>query len=315
MTHLGFKVDARPAEDVTALSRMVEANGFDQLWFCEDLGLAGGVAQVAAALAVTNRVEVGLGIAPAAVRNPMYLAMEFASLARLSGNRFHAGIGHGMPRWLHQVGQHPGSLMTCLAEVSETVRDLLAGRSVSFDGDHVHLDAASLEHPPRTAPPLSLGVRGPKGVELARELGLGVILAEGSSPDYVERVRAALGQDLPITVFTWCSLDVGDAAAGYDAIWPTVEAALRKPYLAHQLGDRFAHVSPRDAVASLSVSGDVTSCLESVDRLRASGADHVVLQPVRGREEDQIGQFGTHVLPQLMARPTTSVAPREVSRR
>jgi len=315
MTQLGFKVDARPAEDVAALSRLVESTGFDQLWFCEDLGLAGGVAQVATALAVTDRVDVGLGIAPAAVRNPMYLAMEFASLARLSGNRFHAGVGHGMPRWLHQVGQHPGSLMTCLAEVSETVRDLLAGRRVSFNGDHVHLDAVVLEHPPLKAPPMSLGIRGPRGVELARALGLGVILAEGSSPDYVARVRDALGPDLPITVFTWCSLDVDDAAAGFDGIWPTVEAALEKPYLTHQLGDRFADASPRDAVTSLSVSGDVASCLESLDRLVAGGADHVVLQPVRGREEDQIALFGAHVLPQLMARPTTSVAPREESRR
>jgi 5,10-methylenetetrahydromethanopterin reductase len=299
VTSLGFKIDARPAEDVAALSRLVEASGFDQLWFCEDLGLAGGVAQVATALAVTNRVEVGLGIAPAAVRNPVYLAMEFASLARLSGNRFHAGIGHGMPRWLHQVGQHPGNLMSCLAEVSETVRDLLAGRRVSVDGEHVRVDAVSLEHPPSATPPVSLGVRGPKGIELARELGVGVILAEGSSPDYVAQVRDSLGPDLPITVFTWCSLEVGNSATGFERIWPTVEAALRKPYLKHQLGERFEHTSPRDAIRNLSVSGDAKACLESIARLEDAGADHVVVQPIRGREEDQIALFGAHVLPHV----------------
>ena len=182
MAQLGFKIDARPTEDLIFLSRAVEARGFDHLWFCEDLGLAGGIAQVAAALAVTTQVEVGLGIAPAAVRNPAYLAMEFASLARLSGNRFRAGIGHGMPRWLEQVGQHPRSLMACLAEVSETVLDLLAGHEVTFEGDHVHLQQMSLEHPPLATLPVSLGVRGPRGIELARKLGLGVILAEGSRP-------------------------------------------------------------------------------------------------------------------------------------
>lgn len=299
MAPLGFKIDARPADDVTALSRLVEASGFDQLWFCEDLGLAGGVTQVAAALAVTNRIQVGLGIAPAAVRNPMYLAMEFASLARLSGNRFHAGIGHGMPRWLHQVGQHPGNLMSCLAEVSGAVRDLLAGRRVTVDGEHVHLDAVRLEHPPTTTPPLSLGVRGPKGIELARDLGVGVILAEGSSPDYVAQVRDSLGPGLPITVFTWCSLEIADAAGGFDRMWPTIEAALRKPYLKHQLGTRFEQTSPRDAIRTLSVSGDAKACLESLARLVDAGADHVVLQPVRGREEEQIALFGAHVLPHV----------------
>jgi hypothetical protein len=39
----------------------------------------------------------------------MYLAMEFAAAARLSAGRFHAGIGHGMPQWLTQVGSHPAA--------------------------------------------------------------------------------------------------------------------------------------------------------------------------------------------------------------
>lgn len=299
MVQLGFKIDARPSEDVLSLSRAVEARGFDQLWFCEDLGLAGGIAQVAAALAVTTTIDVGLGIAPAAVRNPAYLAMEFASLARLSDNRFRAGVGHGMPRWLEQVGQHPHSLMACLAEVSETVRDLLSGRDVTFDGDHVHLRQMSLAHPPLNALPLSLGVRGPRGIELAKRLGLGVILAEGSPPDYVARVRRVLGPDLPITVFTWCHLDVDDAARGFAAIRPTVEAALRKPYLAAQLGDLYGAPPHDDVVGLLSSSGDAHSCVESLRRLEDSGADHVVLQPISGTEEDQIDQFGTHVIPHV----------------
>jgi 5,10-methylenetetrahydromethanopterin reductase len=304
MTQLGFKIDARPAEDAIALSRAVESQRFDQLWFCEDLALAGGIAQVAAALAVTTNIDVGLGIAPAAVRNPVYLAMEFAALDRLSGGRLHAGIGHGEPRWLRQVGQHPESLMACLAEVSQTVRDLLAGQRVTLHGSHVDLDDVSLTQPPAVPPPLSLGVRGPKGIELARDLGLGVILAEGSSPDYVSRVRRVLGPDLPVTVFTWCSIDVDDAAAAFTRIRPKVEAALRKPSLSHQLGVGFDTAA--DAIAHLSVSGDADGCHESLQRLVDAGADHVVLQPVAGREEEQIEQFGQYVIPDFSTVPATS---------
>jgi 5,10-methylenetetrahydromethanopterin reductase len=293
---LGFKLDGRPAEDVVRLAQSAEQAGFDEAWVCEDLALAGGIAQAAAALARTAEIEVGLGIAPAAVRNPMYLAMEFASVARLSAGRFHAGIGHGMPAWLTQVGQHPRSLMTCLHEVSQTVRDLLAGKQVSYSGDHVHLDAVSLTHPPNDAPPLSLGVRGPKGVELARQLGLGVILAEGSSPEYLAEVRRTLGPDARITVFVWSNLDTADAERGWEALRPTVELALQKSYLAAQLGALQGSDCDVDVIRRLTVGGDAVTCRAAIAKLAASGADSVVLQPIHGTEEQQIEAFGRHVV-------------------
>ena len=296
MPKIGFKIDARPAEDVVQLAVAAERSGFDELWVCEDLALAGGIAQVAAALAVTTHLEVGLGIAPAAVRNPMYLAMEFASVARLSSGRFLAGIGHGMPRWLTQVGQHPASLMACLREVSEAVRDLLRGDEVTYSGEHVHLDAVSLTHPPAAAPPLSLGVRGPKGIELARRLGLGVILAEGSPPEYVAEVRKTLGPDAHITVFVWANLDTDDAERGLEAVRPTVDAALQKQYLAAQLGTLYGSVSEPDVVQRLTVAGDTRGCRAAIETLAACGADSIVLQPIHGTEEQQIERFGREVL-------------------
>jgi len=291
MANLGFKIDARPAEDVVPLARSAEQSGFDELWVCEDLALAGGMAQVAAALTATARIEVGLGIAPAAVRNAMYLAMEFAAAARLSAGRFHAGIGHGMPQWLTQVGSHPASLMTCLREVAETVCALLEGNDVSYSGQHVHLDAVSLTHPPAVVPPLSLGVRGLKGIELARQLGLGVILAEGSPPEYVAEVRRILGPTARITVFVWSNLDPG-SQRGLEALRPTVREALHKSHLSAQLGA--LHGSPTcelDLVQRLAVAGDVQSCRDAIDRLAASGADSIVLQPIHGAEEQQIDAF------------------------
>ena len=122
-----------------------------------------------------------------------------------------------------------------------------------------------------------------------------MILAEGSSPDYVSRVRRVLGPDLPVTVFTWCSIDVEDSAAGFARIRPKIETALRKPSLSHQLGDGFD--STAVATAHLSVSGDADGCRESLQRLVDAGADHVVLQPISGHEEEQITLFGQCVVP------------------
>jgi 5,10-methylenetetrahydromethanopterin reductase len=296
MAKLGLKIDGRPAEDIVPLARSTEQAGFDEFWVCEDLALAGGIAQVAAALAVTTRLEVGLGIAPAAVRNPMYLAMEMSAAARLSHGRFHAGIGHGMPRWLAQVGQHPASLMTCLREVAESVGALLSGGVLTYEGEHVHLDAVSLTHPPLVAPPLSLGVRGPKGIELARDLGLGVILAEGSPPEHVAEVRKVLGPGANITVFVWSNLDPDDAQRGSEALARIVEEALEKSYLAAQLGDLYKTSVGLDTIRRLTVSGDAQTCRAAIDRFTGSGADSVVLQPIHGTEKEQIERIGLLLL-------------------
>jgi alkanesulfonate monooxygenase SsuD/methylene tetrahydromethanopterin reductase-like flavin-dependent oxidoreductase (luciferase family) len=296
MPKLGFKIDGRPAEDIVHLAQLTENAGFDEFWVCEDLALSGGIAQVATALAVTTGLEVGLGIAPAAVRNAMYLAMELSAVTRMSAGRFHAGIGHGMPGWLTQVGQHPASLMTCLREVAESVEALLNGRQVSYAGEHVHLDAVSLTHPPLVAPPLSLGVRGPKGIELAADLGLGVILAEGSPPEYVAEVRKRLGPAAHITVFVWSNMDPDDGQRASEALAPIVEEALSKPYLIAQLGDWYGTSGAFDAIRRLTVSGDAQTCRAAIDRLADSGADSVVLQPIHRKEEEQIERIGQYML-------------------
>ena len=58
-----------PADQFRPYAQRAEALGFDELWVVEDCFFRGGVAQAAAALAMTDRIRVGIGILPAAVRN------------------------------------------------------------------------------------------------------------------------------------------------------------------------------------------------------------------------------------------------------
>ena len=90
-----FRREQDPATLVD-YARRVEAVGFDQLWAVEDCFYAGGIAQVAIALAATSRLKVGMGINPAVARNPAFLAMEYATLANAFPGRFIGGIGHGV---------------------------------------------------------------------------------------------------------------------------------------------------------------------------------------------------------------------------
>ena len=122
MTALGFVIRPEHApEELPALAAAVEDAGFDELWLWEDCFYAGGTAATTAALAATSRIQVGLGIMPAPVRNPVFAAMEIAALARLYPGRLHAGFGHGVADWMRQVGSMPKSPLAMLEETVAAV--------------------------------------------------------------------------------------------------------------------------------------------------------------------------------------------------
>jgi 5,10-methylenetetrahydromethanopterin reductase len=285
---LGFKIDGRPGEDLDSLAKAAEAASFSQLWVCEDLGLAGGISQAVRALSSSHRMRVGLGIAPAAARNVAYLAMELATVMRMFPGRFITGVGHGMPNWLSQVGALPASLMTCLEEVATVLPQLVDGDCVSVAGEYVNLDRVQLSQPPQEPAEINLGVRGPKGIALAQKLGAGLILAEGSVPDYIAGVRKQVGPHCRITAFVWANLDDADPAGAKADVDAVVRPKLQLPMMAKQLG---GSDGTRLALADVAVAGSKEECSQAIDRLFASGANAVVLQPIGSAEETQIGRF------------------------
>lgn len=208
----------RPERDPETLveeARRAEAARFDELWLWEDCFFAGGIAACATALAVTERIVVGLGIMPAPTRNPAFAAMEVAALARLHPGRFHAGIGHGVADWMRQVGAKPASQLTLLEETVGAVRALLAGETVDLDGRYVRLRDVTLGHPPRVVPPVSVGVRGPKSLALSGRCADGTVLDALSSPGYVRWAREQIGrtEGHRLTVFAFCATDAPGLAS------------------------------------------------------------------------------------------------------
>jgi 5,10-methylenetetrahydromethanopterin reductase len=293
-----MKLDGMPTENVPVLARAIEQGGLDEVWICEDLYLNGGIAQSAIALAVTERVRVGHGIAPAAVRNVAYYAMEVASLCRTYPGRFIPGLGHGMPNWLKQVGAHPGRLLPCLEEVCDVTQRLLTGETVTFNGEYVHIEDVFLRFPPADPPKLALGVRGPRGVDVAARVAGGLILAEGSGPEYVKRAVEQVGPGKRNTVFTWFSIDSTTSAA-HDRIRPNVQEALGQDFMQSQLGHLGAGEATNEVIEAVAVSGDAEQCAAAINALYAAGADAVVLQPVHGTEEEQLARVSADLLPLL----------------
>ncbi|HST39183.1 MAG TPA: LLM class flavin-dependent oxidoreductase [Conexibacter sp.] len=290
-----FPADADPA-DLPAAATAAERLGYASLWVVEDCFLSGGLTLAATALAVTTRLEVGVGLLPAAVRNPAIAAMEIATLARLHPGRFTATFGHGVPEWMEQIGARPAKRLAALGETVTVVRALLAGERVNLDGAHVHQSDVALDHPPAVAPAVLVGSTGPKGLALAAERADGALLPEGCGPAFVagavRRARAA-GGTLETVVYAWMRID-DEPERARAALRPTV-AAWRDsgrypgPVAAAGLGAG----EPLDdaALDRLAIVGDGPACAAAVERFAAAGVRRLVVVPQGDDWREQLERF------------------------
>ena len=163
-------------DGLRGVATAAEAAGVDELWFWEDCFQQGGIAQVAVALAATERVRVGVGLVPAPLRNVAAAAMEFATLDAMFPGRVRIAVGHGVQSWMRQAGAAVASPMTLLREYVTALQALLAGQTVSLTGRYVNLDAVRLEFPPEHHLPVLIGGTGPKTLRLAGEIADGVVV-------------------------------------------------------------------------------------------------------------------------------------------
>ena len=298
-------------EQLAGFAKKSEQAGFDELWIVEDCFYAGGIASAAVALANTKKIAVAVGILPAVVRNPVFTAMEIAALARIYPGRFLPGLGHGVERWMQQIGEFPASQLTALEEVTFTVRDLLAGKRVDYDGKHVQLSQAELIHPPIHIPPVYLGVRGPKSLALSGRMADGTILAEYSSPAYVSWARQQIEKGKNegdqrhhhLTVFVLACPAAADKARAQ--LKPLVVSAIlsgtKDMYFAplgimpqvQQLRQgkdvkSLTPLIPNAWIDELAIFGTPKDWNLSIERYADAGADSVVLIPLPNTGVDEL---------------------------
>jgi len=284
-----------PIAQLVPYARRAEALGFTELWVVEDLPFRGGIAQAAVVLASTEHLRVGVGILPAAVRNPVFAAMEASTLAELFPGRLDLGVGHGMAGWIRQVGAWPASPLTMLDEHVSVLRALLHGERVTHAGRYVQVDGVQLNTPPSTPPPVYAGVRGAKSLALAGRVADGVVLAEPVTPEYLAQVREHVGRPVPIVAYCVAAVDAdGDRAR--DRVRPALEWVGDPDWAAHidplPFADEFRALRassssrsefmarvPADWVDQLAVVGTPDRAQARLRELRDAGLTSAVLLP------------------------------------
>jgi 5,10-methylenetetrahydromethanopterin reductase len=293
--NLGMCFDrSLPAAAVVEFAERLEAGGVDQLWVIEDCFYTAGISLAATALARTEQLQVGIGILPAVARNAAVTAMEIATLAELSPGRLLPGIGHGVQDWMEQMGARTPSPLTTLDEVITTVRRLLHGETVTFDGREVTMRDVALTPAPTQVPPVLAGVRGPKSLALAGRVADGVVLAEGAGPAYVRQSIELAGSPdgFRTSVFSALCL-IPNRKLTHHAMTPFVAGLLGQPEAAikahphfDEMIERFdAHGDaaiadfPDDWWIDIGAIGTMDDVMAHIAALAEAGATDVSLFP------------------------------------
>ncbi len=262
-----FRPDFHP-DGLRGIASAAESAGVDELWFWEDCFQQGGIAQVAVALASTERLSVGVGLIPAPLRNVAAAAMEFATLEAMFPGRTQIAVGHGVQSWMRQAGAVVASPLTLLREYVTALRDLLSGDEVTLAGRYVRLSEVRLEFAPARRLPILIGGTGPKTLRLAGEIADGVVLDSRHS---TRTVNQALGH-----------VAAGRIEAGADAVpFSTVLFLVCAP--GDDAGRRLAEEAVRQEVPAgdvFGVGGTAEQIAVALGPYRDAGVDAIALQPL-----------------------------------
>ncbi len=203
---VGLKIG--PATDPTVKDAAVRAEdmGFDSLWLSERVAIPLdkphpyqpgtdpwiGLAFVAA---VTNRVQLGTSVSQIALRPPILMARELATLDRLSSGRLIVGAGAG---WVEEEFTSTGVPFETrggrLNEFIRLLRHLWTSPEEPWSGKHFQIPAVGLVRPLTPGgPPIYVGAGASPGIRRAARYGDGFI-SVGLPPDTIAKLKERLDE-------------------------------------------------------------------------------------------------------------------------
>ena len=139
------------------LAERAEALGFSSVWVGDSLTARpriDALTTLAAVGARTRRVRLGTAIFLAALRNPIMLAYQLASLDWITGGRIDLGVGYGRPKEPaaeHEfkiLGLDPSARMKMSEELIQVMRRLWLENDVSYAGKFTSFEHVTLEPKP-----------------------------------------------------------------------------------------------------------------------------------------------------------------------
>lgn len=269
------QVLALPPDERRLLLRRIADAGMHHVNVSDHVSFRGGtgfdgMVSAAAALATEDRLQVIVGIYLAALRHPMTIARQLASLAEIGPGRLVFGVGAGGEdrAEVENCGVDPATRGRRLDETLDVLARLAGGGPVDHEGEFFQLTAAAIDPTPSPPIPIVIGGVSAAAARRAGRIGdgwLGVFCSPrkfGQTRAEVLRHAAEHGRTVGwFGLQQWCGLDA-DRGRARELLAPRMEALYGLPY------ERFARLAPAGTPAD--VAAHLVPFVEA-------GARHVTL--------------------------------------
>jgi len=194
---IGFSGAPLSVEEMVRYIELSERSGFESAWMAEDYFLRDAVSPLTCFASATKKIKVALGVLNPYSRNSAVIVETIATIDELSGGRAILALGTGVRPLIEQMGIKFERPLATMRESIYVIRELLAGKEVTFEGRAINLKNVALGvnpyffllepfKPIRSYIPIYVAAIGPKMLQLAGEIGDGVLLTAGCSPQYVK---------------------------------------------------------------------------------------------------------------------------------
>jgi alkanesulfonate monooxygenase SsuD/methylene tetrahydromethanopterin reductase-like flavin-dependent oxidoreductase (luciferase family) len=294
------------------------AGVFDTLWIGDSLTSKHrpeAIACVGALAGMTSSIRLAVGcMASFALRDPALLALQWATLDRISGGRMLLSVCNGLQGKASALeGEHFGGVRDVdraarLEEHMALLRSLWTGDVIDFEGRfHTYHGLQVLPTPVQDPCPIWVTANPAPGRYFERVMRRVGTVGDGWMTNYpgpdgfrelLGAVRSALADagraddDFPVALYH--NINIGPRRGDCKAD-------------ARRFADEYyGPAFPDSALDAMTVSGPVAECVDQLVALAAQGATHIAL---RMMSFDQHGQFPVlvnEVLPEVQARLAAS---------
>jgi alkanesulfonate monooxygenase SsuD/methylene tetrahydromethanopterin reductase-like flavin-dependent oxidoreductase (luciferase family) len=242
-----------------------------------------GLTSATVALADQDRAAAVLGVYQLALRHPVTVARQLATLAQIAPGRLVLGVGAGGDdrTEVANCGVDPATRGRRLDESLAILTALADGHPVTFHGRFFDVDAARIQPPPNPRVPIVIGGRGDAAAQRAGRYGdgwLGIYVSPQRYAAMVHQIRQeAHGNGRPdpswFGLNVWCGVHPKPDAARA-ALAARMEALYRRPFDAFE---KYCPTGPPARIAETLARYVDAGCRHFT--LTAAGAD-----PHRGIE-------------------------------
>jgi len=281
---------------VASLAVGAEQAGFSTLWSTENLNnpSLSSLGLLAHVAAVTERVELGVGVVLLPLRMPVALARDLATIDVLSGGRLIAGVGIGRrrPELYAEYGLPAGGRLDRYLAGLDVLRRLLREGSATYEGPEWTMSGVSTVPAPVRPPPIWVAAREEVAIRRAVHVGDGWLGSGKADRHEVARSIGFVNDELERSGRDPAGFAIG--CRMYLLLDPTHSSRLR-------LAQWYGRVHGDQTIADRAVfSGDAEACRERVAELRELGMQHIILNPVFDYER-HLDRLGSDVLPAFAA--------------